>query len=1419
MTKIVLSSLLSKQAHIAYLLNEQAHYEGLGYESYHAVPPPPTGLFSPLKLDLSNSGLEEFKQPEFQRYGPKSCETESKNASEDIPNELKEYHDAHLVKDMVLDNKDCLVESPVVVEKKIVVPTIAKVEVVRPKQQEKPVRKTVRPRAINTTRPRAVNTARPNSVVVNAVRVNQERTNSGRITSKGTLKTGKLDFEDVYFVKELKFNLLTVSQICDKKNNALFTDFECFVLSPDFMLADESQATLDESMLWHRRLGHINFKNISKLVKDNLVRGLPSKRFENDQTCVACVNGKQHIASCKSKIQNSISQPLFMLHMDLFGPTYVSSLMHNIYGLVVTDDYSRYTWVFFLATKNETTDILKKCITEIENLVDKKVKVIRTRKVKENLHIRFLEDKSNIASNGPKWLFDIDVLKKSINYVAVVAGTNSNDFVGTEESISEGHSSKEKGSSQDYILMPLWKDGSLFDSSSKNASNDETQPSSDVGHKDVECVSKESEIDNQEKSQDSTQDVNTVGPSINTTSTNDNTEVDIRNITTTYHVFTTPNTGIHKDHSLDHEIGDVQSGVLTRSKLKPTNEQGFIRAVYERKTHEDLNTCLFACFLSQIEPTRNKKDKRGIVIKNKARLVAQGPKQEEGIDYDEVFTPVAKIEAIRIENEIYVCQPPGFEDPDHPNKVYKVVKALYGVNQAPRAWQKDDILLVQVYVDDIIFRSTKKELCTEFERLMKDKFQMSSMGELAFFLGLQVRQKEDGIIISQDKYVTEVLRKFNFLDVKSANILEDMEKTLVKDADGDDVDVHLYRYMIRSLMYLIVSRPDIIHLLEKPIEYEGFEQIIDFLNDTSLVDKKKVIIIETSVKSNLHLEDVEDTSLVDKKKVIIIETSVKSNLHLEDVEVFLDSQVKGKLKHKEIYVTPSHTKKDFANMKRHGQDFSGKITPLFETMMVQPQEYMGEDSEIPTDSHHTPTVTQPSTSSNHNKSKIIRSPRRRSLRDWKLKEKGEKLKKKARKKAHKLKRLYKIGSSTRLESSKDASLGDQEDVSKQGRMIVDLDADGGVVLEVSTADPAPTAGEVVTTVGVEVSVAAITSQISIDEITLSKALIDIKTSKPKAKGIAIQEPIETSTQTPIDSSQQSSKAKDKGLTVPVFKQGEDPIDAINHMTSFLLAVISSRFPTTNNQLRNLLNPRQQAIINDGGVTLKPEQGRQISFAIGTTRAYTPVASGSNSEKKWIVIRYNCEGEGHIQTKTQQLEPNLYDGNVIMNTYAITITDFEETLMLAEESRSKLILKPHNPMILEKKVNTTPVDYAALNQHYQDFEKRFVPQTKLSAKQAFWSQNSMNSLDPSPSCTPTRVEVPKELPKVFEQHRLESKTFEVTLYQVLNVNERLLEKVINKDIVNTVVRFSVDNASVNVDECKMCLKLETELLNKKDFIEK
>ncbi|GKC31913.1 putative ribonuclease H-like domain-containing protein [Tanacetum coccineum] len=984
----------------------------------------------------------------------------------------------------------------------------------------------------------------------------------GKITGKYTIKTGNLDFENVYFVRELKFNLFSVSQMCDKKNSVLFNDTECIVLSPNFKLIDESQvllrvprknnmysvdlknivpkggltclfakATSDESKLWHRRLGHLNFKTMNKLVKGNLVRGLPSKLFENDQTCVACQKGKQHRASCKSKTENSISLPLHLLHMDLFGPTFVKSLMKKMYCLVVTDDYSRFTWVFFLATKDETSGILKSFITGIENLVDHKVKVIRCdngtefknremnqfcemkgilrqfsvartpqqngvaerrnrtlieaartmladsklpttfwaeavntacyvqnrvlvvkphnktpyelfhgrtptlsfmrpfgcpvtilntidhlgkfdgkadegffvryslnskafrvfnsriRIVEENLHIRFSESTPNVVGSGPDWLFDIDALTRTMNYEPIITSTQSNGFAGTKASDNASQARKETEPVKDYILLPLWTVDLPFSQDPKSSHDDGSKPSSDDGKKVNKDPRKESECNDQEKEDNvnSNNNVNTVSSTINVAGTNevnavygktsiklphdpnmtaleddsifdfsrddedDDAVADMNNLDTTIQVSPNPTTRIHKDHPLDQVIRDFQSTTLTRKMSKNLEEHGFVRrtqkgnsciedygllihhfpkikkvssmmdpnltvydvkgrlmkiqgkvseckdkrkednvnstknlntvsstvnaagtkevnvvggkisiklpfdlnmpaledynifvfsrddeddgcsgditigiittipsttnmkkmsknlkehgfvsTIQQRTNYKDLQNCLFACSLSQEEPKklqefwtlvdlpngkraigskwvfRNKKDERGIMIRNKARLFAQGYTQEEGIDYDKFFVPVARNEAIRlflayasfkdfvvyqmdvkiaflyekIKEEVYVCQPPGFKDPDCPDRVYKVEKALYGLHQALRAWyetlstylldnrfqrgkidktlfikrHKGDILLVQVYVDDIIFGSTKKELCIAFKKLMHEKF-------------------------------------------------------------------------------------------------------------------------------------------------------------------------------------------------------------------------------------------------------------------------------------------------------------------------------------------------------------------------------------------------------------------------------------------------------------------------------------------------------------------------------------------------------------------------------------------------------------------------------------------------------------------------------------------------------------------------
>nr|GEX05267.1 retrovirus-related Pol polyprotein from transposon TNT 1-94 [Tanacetum cinerariifolium] len=337
----------------------------------------------------------------------------------------------------------------------------------------------------------------------------------------------------------------------------------------------------------------------------------------------------------------------------------------------------------------------------------------------------------------------------------------------------------------------------------------------------------------------------------------------------------------HKEHLCPSLIGEPSRPILTRNQLRSDGDMcmyaltvsslelknvkevmtdpAWIDSMQEELLQvKRLDVWVLVPASDNISPLalkwlfKNKHDEEQTVIRNKSRLVVRGYRQEEGIDFKESFASVARMEAIRIflayvahksftmfqmdiktallhgslKEDVYVCQPEGFIDADHPSHVYKLKKALYGLKQAPRANHffkgtidptlfirrfQDDILVVQVYVDDIIFGYSHPRYIQLFSDLMKSRFKMSMMGEMTFFLGLQVNQSSCGVFVNQSKYVLEILNKYGMESCDPIDTPMEIKDKLDLDQNGTPVDATKYRSMIGALMYLTSSRLDIVH--------------------------------------------------------------------------------------------------------------------------------------------------------------------------------------------------------------------------------------------------------------------------------------------------------------------------------------------------------------------------------------------------------------------------------------------------------------------------------------------------------------------------------------------------------------------------------------------------------------------------------
>ncbi|GJT40269.1 ribonuclease H-like domain-containing protein [Tanacetum coccineum] len=1098
----------------------------------------------------------------------------------------------------------------------------------------------------------------------------------GKITANGTIKTGNLDFEDVYFARELKFNLLSVSQMCDKKNSVLFNDTECIILSPNFKLTDEShvllkvprkdymysvdlknivpkggltclfaKATSDEYKLWHRRLGHINFKTMNKLVKRNLVR-------------------------------------------------------------VVTVDYSRFKGLRLLGCGLMKTEFQE--YSEMNQFCKRKG-------IKREFSVARNPQQNEVAERKNRTL--IEAARTMLCKARM-----------------------ETVPSKDYILPPLWTANLPFSQSSKSSPDVGFKPSGDDEKKVTEepgkeggDPSKEGEKDNQEKDVNvnstnivnaaSTNEVNAVGAKTSIEFLDDlnmpeledivysgddgdvGVEADMNNLDAFMPVSPIPTTRVHKDHLVEQIIGDLNSAPQTSRMIKNLGEHG--------RTQKG-NSCFEG-------------SKLDIGYAGRASTIQVKRSLDfEGIDYDEVFALVARIEAIRlflayalfkdfvvyqmdvksaflygkIKDEVYVCQPLGFEDPDFPDRVYKVEKELYGLHQAPRActpMETQKLLLKDEdgeEVDVHVYRSMINSLM----------YLTSSRPNIMFAVCAQVKQKEDGIFISQDKYVTEILKKFGFTDVKTAStpmetqkpLLKDSnekkliqmikihtyknvvdlltkafdcyqdsktastastpmetQKPLLKDEDGEErigVNAGNSRLMLLGINLLLLMKVNAArhHLLllmkvnavrhnlllpvqvntieEKPAECEGFKQIVDFLNANPI--KYELTVNPTiytscieqflaTAKAKIVNGEEQLQALVDRKKVIITESTIRRDLQLEDAEgidclpnaaTFEQLKLMGyeklsqKLTFYKAFFSPQwkyliHTILQCLSAKTTAwNEFSSTIAfaiiclainqkfnfskYIFDNMVKNgdSMEEMGEGSANP---HHTPIITQPSTSQPQKKQKL-RKPKRKDtgipqsssptepIADEAVNEEDVPthsndplLSGEDRLKLDELTTLCtnlqsRVGLSAKVVSSKDEGLG-EEDTSKQERKIHNIDADKDITMDSTHFDTDPDTFGVHDLDGDEVfieteepvvNVATTTSTISVSvakdlsdvDMTLAQALAELKNTKPKvvttaatttttavtrpkAKGLVIQEQEQAST--PIT----SSKDKGKGIMV------------------------------------------------------------------------------------------------------------------------------------------------------------------------------------------------------------------------------------------------------------------------------------------------
>ncbi|GJX90368.1 retrovirus-related pol polyprotein from transposon TNT 1-94 [Tanacetum coccineum] len=703
-----------------------------------------------------------------------------------------------------------------------------------------------------------------------------------RIIRYGDYQLGNVIISRVYYVEGLGHNLFSIGQFCDADLEVAFQKNTCFIcnlegvdllsgsrdinlytISLDDMLKSSqvcllSKASKTKSWLWHHRLSHLNFGTLNKLAKDGLARGIPRLKFQKDHLCSACALGKSKKSSHQPKAEDTNQEKLYLLHMDLCGPMRVASINGKRYILVIVDDYSRFTWVRFLKTKDEAPAAIIKCIKNIQVHLKATVRNVRTDNGTEFVNQTLREWYENVGithqtsvartpqQNGvverrnrtlveaarTMLIFSKALLFLWAKAINTACYTQNRSLICLRYNKTPYELMQDK--KPDLSFFHVF--GSLCYPTNDHEDLGKFDAKADIGiFVGYAPAKKAFRIYNRR------------------------TQIIFETIHVTFDELTamaseqfSSGPGLHYMTPATSSTGLVSKPVSQQPCIPPNRDDWdrlfqpmfdeyfnpptiFVSPVQEATA---LRAEVLADSPVSTSSDQVKTDESGGVLKNKARLVAQGFKQEEGIDFEESFVPVARIEAIRIfvanathmnmtiyqmdikmtflnselKEEVYISQPEGFVDPRTTHRIFLISQQFSKGAVDPTLFTRhagNDILLVQIYVDDIIFASTNTAMCNEFANQMTNKFKMSMMGQMSFFLGLQISQSPRGIFINQSKYASEIVKKYGLHSTDSVDTPMIENKKLDEDLQGKPVDATLYRGMIGSLMYLTSSRPDL----------------------------------------------------------------------------------------------------------------------------------------------------------------------------------------------------------------------------------------------------------------------------------------------------------------------------------------------------------------------------------------------------------------------------------------------------------------------------------------------------------------------------------------------------------------------------------------------------------------------------------